>query len=615
MPTLLELLQNKKDIVPQPGNNVPVEPKTILKPDPGSQFSVDNKQSLDFIKAIPKIYGTDVVRITTETDPHETKVAIKKAAGAVGGAIGGAFGSFGKIVGSKIAGVMADFHPQFPDDFLDGTNEDNSLVFNKYAELYRSDYAYGKYYNGGIKNSKSKLGNFLQSNKTPGQIKDALIPAAKSLVVGLAIGGLKKLFGGKKKKSNTDPAKKKSTPVPFFPSTFVINSNTTLGYNDSVAFFQEQQSRSSLFPYSFGKDLYTTHTVGKDEAMASKRNDDLADLVTLYTNHYDANLSVNNDRDTFMLYANTSYYSPLMWQGTDKDPFARTGIYDKDVLRIFDINAPSDWTAYPTIRDFENAKPNWGNLIPTSSTLIYGTTGANLYSQPNTKDNVENTIEYIHSNGLPNVVRYNTTASLASANIDKILKNDNTFVSGSVQSQNKVSKFINPYIIEKRDILNPTNTTQNDRIKFKIGDTILLATLTGLTDNTTPSWTDVKAVGSGFKFYLFDSWEREISFKLQLYAENEKELDWIWQKANKIKELTLPKNGGSKGVFGRVIPLVIGDVIDAQYGFLTACNTSILDNSPWEITDGKQKPFVFEMDITYKAITNDSTYKHYKTIA
>ena len=68
-------------------------------------------------------------------------------------------------------------------------------------------------------------------------------------------------------------------------------------------------------------------------------------------------------------------------------------------------------------------------------------------------------------------------------------------------------------------------------------------------------------------------------------------------------------------MFGRVIPLVIGDVIDAQHGFLTACNTSILDNSPWEITDGKQKPFVFEMDITYKAITNDSTYKHYKTIA
>jgi hypothetical protein len=611
MATLLELLNTYQF---DPTKNPNKEKAGMIKPNPTSQFDVDNKQVLDFIKATPKIYGTDIVRITTETDPHETKAAIKKAATAVVGGIGSIFGPVGKIVGSKLGGLVSDFNPKFPDDFLDGLEQDDSLTFNRYRDLYSSNYANGKYYNGGVKNSKTLLGNFLQSNKTPEQIKDALLPTAKTLAVGLAIGGLKKLFGGKKKKSNTDPAKKQAPPVPFFPSTFVLNSKTTIGDSDLIAIFQEQQRRNGLFPALFGKELSTTHTIGKDSAIP--REDNLADLVTIYTQQYDANLSVNNDMDKFMLYGDKGYYSPLMWQGTTKDKYARVGMYDKDVLRRFDITNPTNWTAYPTIKDFEDGNPIWNNLIVTGSSLNYGTqtqneAGASFENNIITSDANFNYIGYRTIGGKKQPIRYNTSASLFSKKTDVMLSAYTSSASASLQSQNNIQgrTVINPYLDIKDKILNDTG---EDIINLSIGGIKLFGTITGLTDNTTPSWTDVKSVGSGFKFYMYDSWEREISFKFQLYADNEKQRDLVWNKANKIKQLTLPVHGGNLGVFGKLIPLQIGNIINEQYGFLTECNTTIADESPWDTTMGKQKPFIVEVSVTYKVVVNKTDYSFYK---
>ena len=611
MATLLELLNTYQF---DPTKNPNKEKPGMLKPDPTSQFDVDNKQALDFIKTIPKIYGTDIVRITTQTDPHETKVAIKKAATAVASGIGSLFGPVGSIVGSKLGGLVSDFNPKYPDDFLEGNEEEKNLSFNRYKDLYASNYAYGKYYNGGIKNNKTLLGNFLQSNKTPEQLKSALLPAAKTLAVGLAIGGLKKLFGGKKKKSNTNPAKKEAPPVPFFPSTFVLNSKTELGDGDLIAVFQEQQRRNGLFPSMFGKELSTTHTIAKDSAI--RREDNLADLVTLYTQQYDANLSVNNDSDKFMLYGDTGYYSPLMWKGTTKDRYDRIGIYDKDVLRIFNRNAPSDWTRYPTIKDFEDAKPIWDNLIVSASSLNYGTqtqneAGASFGNNVITSDTKFNYIGYRAINGTSQKIRYNTSASLFSKNTDAMLSAYTSSASASFQSQNNTQgrKAINPYLDIKDNVLNDTG---DDIINLSINGIKLLGTISGLTDNTTPTWTDVKTVGSGFKFYMYDSWEREISFKFQLYANNEKQRDLVWNKANKIKQLTLPVHGGNLGVFGKLIPLQIGNIINEQYGFLTECNTTIADESPWDTTKGKQKPFIVELNVTYKVVVNKTDYSFYK---
>lgn len=632
--SLLELLELKNESAEPVVTPKPIIPSVfgdVIKKYAGQEiYTREEKnaaQTINFIKNVPRIYGLDAKRILLQRDPHADKVIIKQAAGAIGGLLGSA--------GAAVGNFLADFNPKYPDDFLVG--DPNEPTFNLYSKLISSDYARGKYYNGGVKNSKSKLGQFLQGNRTPQQIKDNAVAAAKTMLIGAAIAGVKKLLTRKKRREN--PAKTIPPPVPFFPSTLVLNSKTTLNDSDLVATFQEQQRNNPLFPSKFGKDLSTTRTVGQDELL--KRDDELASLDTLYSNHIEKYLRKNNDTDTRELYDNFGYYTSLTINNGAEDSYKRVGRYSKDVLRIFEPAdntngefVPESWTNYPTIREFEDAGPKWENLIPTEGLLKFGTQNV---SSPQTggeinlvTSNLDNWLGYNpigevdYSKYWIKPVRWNGREAKYSDqtnenNLNTILDQDYYFVSESFQSQTKsFDKKYNPYLKQRRDVLDtsnsngtPKNDKAGDRIKFKIGEVVLLATLSGLTDATTPSWSDMKGVGSGFSFYGYDKWEREISFKFRLYAESEDDLKNIWRKANFIKQYTLPQSQKDKGVFGKIISLQIGDLINEQHGFLTQCEISVLDESPWEITEGLQKPFVFDINVTYKVVKNQDTFDFY----
>jgi len=631
--SLRELLENfdERNFDQLPYNKE-LDPSTIVT-DTQNRSETELSQVGNFIKSVPQIYGLDSKRILLQRDPHEDKVLIKKAAGAVGGLLG--------PVGAAVGNFVADFNPKYPDDFLSG--EASELKFNLYSKLISSDYAGGKYYNGGVKNNKSKLGSFLQGNRTPQQIKDNALAAAKTMIIGAAIAGVGKLLSRKKRKEN--PAKKLPPPVPFFPSTFVLNSKTTLNDNDSVAHFQEQQRNNPLFPSKFGKDLSTTRIVGKDELVA--REDELANLDTLYSNHIELYLRKNNQTDTRELYDNYGYYTSLTINNGVEDSYKRVGRYSKDVLRIFEASktdpqtgefVPEEWTRYDTIKQFEDDNPNWDNIIPDTGLLRFGTQNVSsleLGGQINlVQNNLDNWLSYNPIAGSGSVdyskywikpVRWNSKEAKYSDqvngnNLNKILDQDYYFVSGSFQAQsNTFDKKYNPYLQQRRDVLDTSNKgaskndKASDRIKFKIGDVLLMGTLTGLTDATTPIWSSIKGVGSGFHFYGYDHWEREVSFRVRLYAESESDLKNIWIKANQIKTYTLPIPQKNLGVFGRIIKLQIGDLINESYGFLTQCEMNVLDESPWEITDGLQKPFIFDMNITYKVVYNNDNFPHYPT--
>ena len=63
-----------------------------------------------------------------------------------------------------------------------------------------------------------------------------------------------------------------------------------------------------------------------------------------------------------------------------------------------------------------------------------------------------------------------------------------------------------------------------------------------------------------------------------------------------------------------MISLQIGNLINTKYGFLTTCNLTVSDVTSWEIETGKQKPVMFEMDITYKVVSNkdNKSYTFYE---
>lgn len=162
--------------------------------------------------------------------------------------------------------------------------------------------------------------------------------------------------------------------------------------------------------------------------------------------------------------------------------------------------------------------------------------------------------------------------------------------------------------------LGALRNNESDLIKVRFGINnqfiYLLSNITGFTDTPTPTWGEARGVGSPYKFYFYESFEREVLFKTQIYASSQEELSLVWKKANEIMKLTNGTSGGVNGIKGKVCSLQIGDMFDSNVGFITNCTLSVPDISPWEIKDGTQYPFVCELDITYKVIqiVSDSNF-------
>lgn len=162
--------------------------------------------------------------------------------------------------------------------------------------------------------------------------------------------------------------------------------------------------------------------------------------------------------------------------------------------------------------------------------------------------------------------------------------------------------------------LNGSDATQSDLISIYLRDRnsnnfiMLMSNLTGLTDTPTPTWGDAKPIGSPYKFYYYQSFEREISFKGQLYARNENQLNQLWKKVESLQRLTMASSGGWSGIKGKICELKIGDFVESKYGFLTNCTITVPDESPWEIQKDSQVPFVCEFDITYQVIQTNSDF-------
>jgi hypothetical protein len=212
------------------------------------------------------------------------------------------------------------------------------------------------------------------------------------------------------------------------------------------------------------------------------------------------------------------------------------------------------------------------------------------------------------------VARWNTKDAKFSDNVKTITDNDTNFLNTALQTQNNTSLNINPYLHKKRDVLK--DNAEDGVIKVSIYGINFISTISNLSDKSAASWDSVKPIGSGVNFYLYNSWERDISFDLKLYADNKSQLDQIWKKVNAVTALTRGKPTDSKkGVFGRIVGLEIGDLISVE-GFVSDISMNVDDATPWEITKGSQAPMICSISVSFKVVTNGDAggYTFYNTL-
>ena len=75
---------------------------------------------------------------------------------------------------------------------------------------------------------------------------------------------------------------------------------------------------------------------------------------------------------------------------------------------------------------------------------------------------------------------------------------------------------------------------------------IFRAYLDGITENISPSWEPTNYVGRSEPVYSYQNTERDISFNLKLYAQNNPELKMIYQKMNRLTSMCYPQYAPDK---------------------------------------------------------------------
>ena len=161
----------------------------------------------------------------------------------------------------------------------------------------------------------------------------------------------------------------------------------------------------------------------------------------------------------------------------------------------------------------------------------------------------------------------------------------------------------------------------NDFIKFVFsdgtyGDNVMVfrATIKGLTDSFTPGWDKLTIIGRPDGAYLYESYERSISFTFTVAALSRAEMIPMWRKLNYLASYTMPNLIDSKNTFGKasgpMMRITIGDLFNATPGFLESLSYTIPDDATWDIAedtdnvDSKQLPMLVEAACTFKIISD-----------
>jgi hypothetical protein len=113
-------------------------------------------------------------------------------------------------------------------------------------------------------------------------------------------------------------------------------------------------------------------------------------------------------------------------------------------------------------------------------------------------------------------------------------------------------------------------------------------------------------MGRGENFYVYQGFDRTVSFTFKIAIGSHEELNASYTKLNTLISQIYPDyNKFSNFMTSPVIRLTIGDYLYRVHGFLESVNVTVDQNSSWEITDGEQLPHVVDVAITFKPILSE----------
>tara|TARA_Y100000310_G_scaffold61416_1_gene56686 strand:+ start:2649 stop:4475 length:1827 start_codon:yes stop_codon:yes gene_type:complete len=137
--------------------------------------------------------------------------------------------------------------------------------------------------------------------------------------------------------------------------------------------------------------------------------------------------------------------------------------------------------------------------------------------------------------------------------------------------------------------------------------------VTGITENVNPSFSSTNYIGRSEPVYLYQRAERDLSFNLRVYPNNQNHFKKMYTKINRLTSLAYPeylpeKNNESlvrmKAPFTELYMAHIGERSSGQFGFIKSITYTVNESGDWDMQT--TLPRLFDIAITYQILNKKS---------
>ena len=130
--------------------------------------------------------------------------------------------------------------------------------------------------------------------------------------------------------------------------------------------------------------------------------------------------------------------------------------------------------------------------------------------------------------------------------------------------------------------------------------------INGINENINPSYNPTQYIGRSEDVYVYQKAERDLSFNLKVYPQNQVEFDAQYEKINALTSLAYPSylnDGGNlrmKPPFTEMYMAHIGTRAEGQFGFIKSLTYTVPDGGDWDAFSAL--PRMFDIAISYQIL-------------
>lgn len=146
---------------------------------------------------------------------------------------------------------------------------------------------------------------------------------------------------------------------------------------------------------------------------------------------------------------------------------------------------------------------------------------------------------------------------------------------------------------------------------------VFRGTITGLSEQFSPTWDSSRFIGSPFNFYTYQSIERSVQFTFKVASLSQHEHKINWEKLGFLSSLCYPQKyeATTGAVSAPFIRVTLGDMYRDKPCFVENMTYNIDDDTPWEVglngrdVQNYRLPMVIEITMTLKFVeAKSNTY-------